>query len=924
MPRSRLRIPAALLLCAAPAAWLLTARVPAGSFGVSGGAALAPGWHLAPGWVGPALYPAAAVEVSGSAPAVTREGARVQASYRLSAQADPSRAGLLPPRVSRRSDPSRFPGELTGLVESILGEARRGGETLEERVQAGLEAAGLSVREIHIAGALAAEPAGSGPETAEPAPTLRNPIVLIGLDGADWQVIDPLIEAGKLPHLAALKRRSRWGHLRSYEPILSPLLWTTAATGKPPDEHGIIDFLVADPSTGRKAPITSRSRKVKALWNIFSDSGLGSAFVAWWASWPAEPVRGRIVSDRVAYSLFQVKGETEGLTWPPSLMDSIRPEMVAESAIGYETLARFVDVSRAEHDAARARAEADPEQGYKEPINHLARILASTGTYHAAALALIRQGQPDLTAVYYQGIDEVSHRFAHFMPPRMAMVREADFRRYRRAVEAFYGHQDALLGELLGAVHGESIVLVMSDHGFHNGPSRPTDGPADIEGKPGKWHRLYGIVMAAGPGIEPGRFDTATLYDIAPTILALAGLPSAGDMPGTPLLPPRSSRRVATYEGAGPPGGPGPSGAAEAGAGAADEELLRNLASLGYIGGAPDPGPSRAAAAAPRPGTITSHMNLAGVLLQKGDAPGAESEARKALAISPGYFPALATLAQTLVRQGRTAEALDATRRAVASSGDAEPGLYAQLALLASRQGESRQAANFLSALRRERPRSAGIDTALGLLAEQAGDREAARGLYAAALRLDPAAAEPMGRLFTMARAEGSEAALEDALRRALAINDRSVMHLNWLGLILASTGRAAEAERLLQRALDLAPDFGGTMANLGSLYGRAGRLEEAASILSRALRIEPRNLEARVSLGAALAKLGRLDEAIARLEEARRLGLRSPELLNAMGLAYAESGRKSEAIDSLRESLTLSPGQPQVEALLSELTRPS
>jgi Flp pilus assembly protein TadD len=82
--------------------------------------------------------------------------------------------------------------------------------------------------------------------------------------------------------------------------------------------------------------------------------------------------------------------------------------------------------------------------------------------------------------------------------------------------------------------------------------------------------------------------------------------------------------------------------------------------------------------------------------------------------------------------------------------------------------------------------------------------------------------------------------------------------------------------------------------------------------------------VEARVNLGAALAKLGRHDEAIDRLAEARALGLRTPELLNALGLAYAESGRAREAMETLRESLSVRPDQPQVQALLSELSRES
>jgi len=773
----------------------------------------------------------------------------------------------------------------------------------------------------------------AAPATPAVGRRLEHPIALIGLDGADWQIIDPLLRAGRMPGMARLRSRSAWGHMRSSEPILSPLLWTTAVTGKPPDEHGIIDFLVPDPATGRKTPITSASRRTRALWNIFTEAGLSSDFIAWWASWPAEKVSGRMVSDRVAYSLFKVDEAGRGLTWPESLWDTLREDVRPDSEIGYEQVARFLDVTREEFDAARERARREPVAAYKEPINHLTRILSATQSYHRIALRLLRDGQPDLFGVYYQGIDEVCHRFAHDMPPKMAMVSEDDYRRYHRAVEEFYVYQDGLLSELLDALDPGTTVIVMSDHGFQNGPSRPTDGPADIEGKPGKWHRLYGIVMVAGEGIGPGRLDTATLLDITPTVLALAGLPLADDMKGHPLVEmvgrtaaKGGVARIATYE-RDVPGGAAPRGPAAGApiASAADEELLRNLASLGYIGGGgAEPSSKEASFGAPLPETVTAHTNMASLLTQKADLAGAEKELRRALDLAPSYFPALMGLSQVLVRQGRVEDALLATRQAVATSPDAESGAYLQLALLAVRAGQSEQAANFLTALARRRPKASGIPAALGVLQMSAGAPAAAESRFREALAMDPASTDAMGRLFQLYRESGREAELEPLVRRGLAINERSVMHHNWLGLIHQRRGDPAAAEKELRRALELAPDFAGTMANLGSLYARTGRLEEAAAILERAVRIEPANLEARVNLGGALAKLGRLEEAIDSLREARKLGLRSPELLNALGLAYAQKGLKREAIETLEESLTLSPHQPAVESLLSELRPPA
>ena len=172
------------------------------------------------------------------------------------------------------------------------------------------------------------------------------------------------------------------------------------------------------------------------------------------------------------------------------------------------------------------------------------------------------------------------------------MVSESDYRRYRKAVEAIYGEQDRMLGELLSRVDPSSLVLVVSDHGFKSGAGRPRDRPPDIEGQPARWHRPYGILMAHGPMVVPGEKDPSNLLDIAPTVLEAAGLPAAADMPGkvpaslftTAFFNTRPRERIATYETGGLPGGDDfPAAEMDAEAQRAAIALEENLRSLGYI-----------------------------------------------------------------------------------------------------------------------------------------------------------------------------------------------------------------------------------------------------------------------------------------------------------------------------------------------------
>ena len=122
-------------------------------------------------------------------------------------------------------------------------------------------------------------------------------VLLIGWDAADWEHITPLLEEGLMPTLDALINRGVMGNLATLQPILSPMLWNSVATGKFADKHGIHGFIEPDPVNGGARPYSSASRKCKALWNILSQSGLRSNVVGWWASHPAEPIKGTVVTN---------------------------------------------------------------------------------------------------------------------------------------------------------------------------------------------------------------------------------------------------------------------------------------------------------------------------------------------------------------------------------------------------------------------------------------------------------------------------------------------------------------------------------------------------------------------------------------------------------------------------------------------------
>src|SRR5882724_5792072 len=136
-------------------------------------------------------------------------------------------------------------------------------------------------------------------------------VLVLGLDGLDPRAVDLLISEGKLPNFAKLKREGAYGPLRSRQPLLSPVVWTTIATGKLPEQHGIGHFVALD-AAGREIPVTREMRRVKAVWNIAAESGRPVGVVGWWATWPPEPVRGFVVSDHTAYHFLFPQGASGG------------------------------------------------------------------------------------------------------------------------------------------------------------------------------------------------------------------------------------------------------------------------------------------------------------------------------------------------------------------------------------------------------------------------------------------------------------------------------------------------------------------------------------------------------------------------------------------------------------------------------------
>lgn len=336
-------------------------------------------------------------------------------------------------------------------------------------------------------------------------------------------MIHPLMDSGRMPNLRKLVDGGTSGELQTLMPALSPMLWTTIATGRPAADHGILGFYEPDPQSGTVRPASSSSRRVKAIWNMLAEHGLRASAVNWMASHPAEEGTGIIVSNAlasIASSITKpIAALPQGTVTPSSKSDLFRDLMVFPTDLSGDDLARFIP-----------ELEKVDQATDKRPLE-LARLLSQTFTTHAAATWILEHSQWDFAGVYYDCIDRAGHSFMPFHPPRMEGVADADFAIYHAVMESVYECHDLLLGRLLQLAGPDATVILLSDHGFRSGADRPHPGAA-----PEAWHREHGVFCASGPGIRSDELVFgANLMDITPTLLSLFGLPVGKDMPGRVL-----------------------------------------------------------------------------------------------------------------------------------------------------------------------------------------------------------------------------------------------------------------------------------------------------------------------------------------------------------------------------------------------------
>lgn len=299
----------------------------------------------------------------------------------------------------------------------------------------------------------------------------RGPRVLIvGIDGATWDIMDPLMKANQLPNLQALRANGSSGVLTSVNPTLSPAVWTTIATGKLRAKHGVMDFTY-----------TQEDLRAPRIWELLEGEGKAVGVISWLATWPPAVRNGFMIPGWLART---------PETHPPNLhfaLDIILGEGLARTPREY--LAYVVDAPRI---GVRISTlfEAFKVVGFsklrKPPTLDLVHRKESLKgrIYSDIFCWLLANHRPDFSAAVFYGTDSLAHIYWKYMEAADASgvslatepneeggrnVTPQDAARYGDVIRDYYRLADSFLAKILSLLPEETTVCVLSDHG--HGPS---------------------------------------------------------------------------------------------------------------------------------------------------------------------------------------------------------------------------------------------------------------------------------------------------------------------------------------------------------------------------------------------------------------------------------------------------------------------
>ncbi len=264
---------------------------------------------------------------------------------------------------------------------------------------------------------------------------MKKRVLVIGLDGATWDVLNPLMRDGRMPHLKKLLDKSASGILMSSIPPVTAAAWTCFSTGKNPGKHGLVDFVYFPNHSYRVTIANSTTRNAATLWNLLSERDMRVGVVSVPMTYPPEQVNGVMVTDLMTPNA-QVQ-----YTYPPELkqelLDKVGPFVIT------------------------------PGEGENpsQPLAYLDCVRGDVKSSADYALYLLRKEPYDFFMYVFGITDILQHQFWYLLEAEPKNLSEGD-RAIRDKVVAIFTQVDDGIGEMVAEADENTTILLMSDHGF--------------------------------------------------------------------------------------------------------------------------------------------------------------------------------------------------------------------------------------------------------------------------------------------------------------------------------------------------------------------------------------------------------------------------------------------------------------------------
>jgi predicted AlkP superfamily phosphohydrolase/phosphomutase len=374
--------------------------------------------------------------------------------------------------------------------------------------------------------------AGSLPEGApEPGPR----VVMILLDGASSDYVWPRAAEGRLPNFARMLDHGASMALATTRPAQPDPVWVAVATGMYPSKNGVrsassyftrfgtrsIDLLpdhcfshaLVHWGFVREEPKTSADWRARPIWSILNGANLRAAVVRWPLTFPAQPVRDFIVTDKF-HQAMETIAEFDAAAYPPEVLPIVQ-----------EAFSDPIDRAALERVAAGGGSTSPEEAVFRRD------------SLYARTMRRLRAGfDARFVALRYEGLDTIGHYYFRYAQPRTFRDRpEEERRRLAQVIDRYYAFIDGEIGAAIESLNQGDLLVVVS--GFGMQPANAVKqamgrllGDPDFSGT--HEHGPDGFLLAYGSNVKPGHYVRGSVVDVTPTLLYFLGLPIGRDMDG--------------------------------------------------------------------------------------------------------------------------------------------------------------------------------------------------------------------------------------------------------------------------------------------------------------------------------------------------------------------------------------------------------